>query len=130
MSIAARIASSPTPDWDSNGWTLVPAFLDQQQLDLLRAEAERLWGDRELFDQRGAVPNSVPRSDRLDPVIDLSPTFTALARDPGLLAPVNSVLGSTALAAAGIGPLRPWPEALAERLSNVDQPVSNMEQKR
>jgi dTDP-4-dehydrorhamnose reductase len=38
--------------------------------------------------------------------------------------PANSVLGSTALAGAGIGALRPWEEALAERISHLDRAAS------
>ncbi len=96
MSTAARIASPANPDWESNGWALVPAFLDHRQLEQLRWEAERLWAERELFGVRGAVPNSATRNDRLDPVIDLSPPFADLARDPRLLAQVNGVLGGQA----------------------------------
>lgn len=39
---------------------------------------------------------SMSRSDRLDPVIDISPPFAALARDPRLLTLAGSVLGGDA----------------------------------
>ena len=49
----------------------------------------------ELFsgDGRGAVPNSVGRTDRLDPVIDLSPEFARAARSPRLRRIAADVLG-------------------------------------
>jgi ectoine hydroxylase-related dioxygenase (phytanoyl-CoA dioxygenase family) len=50
----------------------------------------------ELFSERGAVANSQRRSDRLDPVIDLSPAFAAVARDRRLLALASELLGGEA----------------------------------
>jgi ectoine hydroxylase-related dioxygenase (phytanoyl-CoA dioxygenase family) len=96
MSAAARIDPPADSDWETRGWTLVSEFLNPDQIEALRGEAERLWADPRLFGLRGAVPNSVTRNDRLDPVIDLSPAFAALARDPRLLAQVDGVLCGTA----------------------------------
>ena len=96
VSRVARIDPATDCDWVSKGWSLLPGFLDQDQLALLWREADRLWADQSLFGLRGAVPNSATRSDRLDPVIDLSPPFAALARDPRLLAEVEGVLGGPA----------------------------------
>lgn len=96
MSVAARIDPPAKPDWESKGWTLISGFLDQDELELLRAEADRLWADQTLFGVRGAVPNSATRSDRLDPVIDLSLPVAALASDPRLMAEVDGVLGGAA----------------------------------
>jgi len=93
MNVAARIEAGPGADWKANGWCLVPAYLDAAELAKLRAEAERLFRDQALFDQRGAVPNSTTRADRLDPVIDVSPTFAELARDSRLLGLVGNALG-------------------------------------
>jgi ectoine hydroxylase-related dioxygenase (phytanoyl-CoA dioxygenase family) len=96
MSVAARVDPPENQDWASKGWTLVPGFLDRDEVEKLRREAERLWADQKLFGERGAVPNSATRGDRLDPVIDLSPPFAALARDPRLMAQVEAVLGGAA----------------------------------
>lgn len=96
MSVAARIGPTAKPDWQSKGWTLISGFLGEEDLEVLRAEADRLWADQTLFGVRGAVPNSATRSDRLDPVIDLSPAFAALARDPRVMAEVEAVLGGAA----------------------------------
>lgn len=93
MSVAARIEAGPDADWTANGWCLIPGFLDAAELTSLRAEAERLFHDKALFGQRGAVPNSTTRSDRLDPVIDVSATFAALAQDARLLGIVGNALG-------------------------------------
>src|SRR5687768_827454 len=83
-------------DWARRGWPLVAGFVDADEVEKLRREAERLWADQKLFGERGAVPNSATRGDRLDPVIDLSPPFAALARDPRLMAQVEAVLGGAA----------------------------------
>jgi ectoine hydroxylase-related dioxygenase (phytanoyl-CoA dioxygenase family) len=83
-------------DWEEKGWELIPAFLESAEVEALAHEADRLWADQALFGIRGAVPNSATRSDRLDPVIDLSRPFAALARDPRLLAIVDRVLGGRA----------------------------------
>lgn len=83
-------------DWDRDGWMLVNGFLEADQLSSLRVEANRLWTHQEAFEERGAVPNSGTRSDRLDPVIDLSVPFAALARDARLLAIAGDVLGGEA----------------------------------
>ena len=91
-----RADEKPSRFWEENGWLLVPGFVNAAGLEKLRDEAERLWSDQNLFGSRGAVPNSATRSDRLDPVIDLSPPLFALAHDPRLFAAVESVLGGEA----------------------------------
>lgn len=85
-----------TRGWLADGWLLIPDFLGGEQLSCLRNETERLLADAELFRERGMVANSSPRTDRLDPVIDLSPVFADLAGDPALLAVVNDALGGKA----------------------------------
>lgn len=82
--------------WERDGWTLVSGFLAEEELGVLRLEADRLWARQDLFAQRGAVLNSATRSDRLDPVIDLSAPFRALAADARLLAAVSTLLGGEA----------------------------------
>lgn len=96
MSVSARKDLAAESDWASDGWALVPGFLAPDQLQAMRHEADRLWADQSLFGVRGAVPNSATRSDRLDPVIDVSPPFAALAKDVRLLAEVDAVLGGSA----------------------------------
>ena len=93
MNVAARVEALPAADWMANGWTVILGFLASEELDSLRAEAERLTHDKALFEQRGAVPNSTTRSDRLDPVIDISPAFAELAQDSRLLGIVSNALG-------------------------------------
>lgn len=96
MSFVARVDRPAVLDWQAKGWALVQGFLGPDEVDLLRREADRLWADQSLFGLRGAVPNSATRSDRLDPVIDLSPPFATLARDHRLMAEVDGVLGGAA----------------------------------
>ena len=95
MTILPRLSSTAS-DWARDGWTLVAGFLGGDELMLLRLEAERLWAQPEMFAHRGAVANSPTRSDRLDPVIDISEAFKALANDPRLLAVAGGLLGGQA----------------------------------
>ena len=96
MNIAATIEARPSGDWESKGWALIPGFLSADQLVALRREAGILLGNPALFDERGSVPNSAQRSDRLDPVIDISPELAALARDERLRDVVGTFLGGEA----------------------------------
>lgn len=93
MNVAARPGPLPFDDWHSTGWSLIPGFLRLEEVDALRREANRLLAQTEHFETRGAVPYSPTRSDRLDPVIDLSKPFAALARDPRLLELAERLLG-------------------------------------
>jgi ectoine hydroxylase len=96
MNLAAKVDRMPSDDWDANGWALIGGFLSPGEVEALRQEADRLCDNQALFDARGAVPNSATRSDRLDPVIDVSQPFAALARDRRLHAMVSSALGGEA----------------------------------
>ena len=96
MNVAAKVEAALDGGWEANGWALFPGFLDSDDLSKLRAEADRLLEDQALFQQRGSVPNSATRSDRLDPVIDLSSSLASQARDPRLLSIVNRLLGDNA----------------------------------
>ncbi|QDP19211.1 phytanoyl-CoA dioxygenase family protein [Sphingomonas xanthus] len=92
----AKVSAAMRSAWEEDGWLLVPRFLELAQIRALSAEANRLAGEPQLFATRGTVPNSAQRSDRLDPVIDLSPAFAALARDPLLVGLVSEVLDGAA----------------------------------
>lgn len=83
-------------DWARDGWAMIAGFLSEDELASLRLEADRLWARQDLFAERGAVLNSPTRSDRLDPVIDLSMLFSALAHDARLVALTSEVLGGKA----------------------------------
>ena len=85
MNAEVRIELAAADHWDLHGWALLPGFLGPDELGPLRSEAGRLIGQKEHFHARGVVPFSPTRSDRLDPVIDLSERFAALAADPRLL---------------------------------------------
>jgi len=96
MTMAAKIDAIPRDDWEANGWALIDGFLAADEVARLRDEAERLLENQELFVERGSVPNSMKRSDRLDPVIDVSPPFAALAGERRLLELVGNMLGGDA----------------------------------
>lgn len=94
MNLAMRAGSAG--NWDNDGWALIPSFLGAGELGALQDEADRLWADQSLFGSRGRVPNSATRSDRLDPVIDVSLPFREFAQDARLIAAVEAVLGGEA----------------------------------
>ena len=91
----AELAIQPmsTDHWSAHGWLHLPAFMGQDETAALRGEADRLLRNRKHFDQRGAVLFSPTRSDRLDPVTDLSQPFAALAADPRLMGLVAALVG-------------------------------------
>jgi len=96
VTVASKFDVAPGEEWDANGWTLVPGFLEPGEVAALRREADRLCQNKALFDTRGSVANSATRSDRLDPVIDVSQPFAALTQDHRLLSLVNGALGAEA----------------------------------
>jgi 2-aminoethylphosphonate dioxygenase len=96
MKPAAQTDATSHDSWETNVWAIIPSFLGSSELVTLRDEADRLWSDQGLFGVRGAVPNSATRSDRLDPVIDVSPLFRAVANDARLTAAVEAALGGEA----------------------------------
>jgi ectoine hydroxylase-related dioxygenase (phytanoyl-CoA dioxygenase family) len=80
-------------EWRSRGWAVARNFIDEERLAALRTASDRLNANPLLFEQRGAVRASAPRTDRLDPVIDLAPGFRALAADPDLIELLGEALG-------------------------------------
>lgn len=96
MNRIARVDMVPNDHWNTYGWALVTGFLKADEVAALRQEADRLCENQALFEARGFVPNSATRSDRLDPVIDVSPPFAALARDRRLISLVSGALGGEA----------------------------------
>lgn len=93
MNVEVRIDAAGRNSWESCGWALIPGFLGPDEVSALCREADRLIQRKELFDQRGTVPFSPTRRDRLDPVIDVSEPFAALAVDPRILTLAESTVG-------------------------------------
>lgn len=82
-----------------NGWGVLPGFLGDALLRSARTEAERLLQCPRLFSKRsarGGVVASKRRSDRVEPVLDLSPFFAELARNEALAEAARALLGPTA----------------------------------
>ncbi|HEU5169254.1 MAG TPA: phytanoyl-CoA dioxygenase family protein [Gemmatimonadales bacterium] len=80
-----------------DGYAVVPGRFRSGEIEAWRRECDRLWGmigdapEAARVQWRGhAARGSV--ADRIDPVVDISPVFDALARDPRLLGPVRAVL--------------------------------------
>jgi phytanoyl-CoA dioxygenase PhyH len=96
VNAANKVETSARDEFEAKGWAHLPNFVGADELAGLRDEADRLWADQALFASRGAVPNSPTRSDRLDPVIDVSPPFAAFASDERVLGAMSAILGGPA----------------------------------
>lgn len=82
-----------------DGFVVVRALFDRDAVAGWQAECERLWHDEDLADpesfrvdsRRTTGGSSI--AERMDPVIDVSPQFAALAHDPKILGIVATLLG-------------------------------------
>ncbi len=86
-------------DYQRDGFVLLSNFFQQEEIDRWRIECERLWSLPAIataadprVDCRKAVDGSNV-IERLDPVIDISPEFRALASDVRVLEIVSQLLG-------------------------------------
>ena len=66
MNVEVRIDGEARGNWESRGWALIPGFLGPDEIASLRREADRLLQRQDLFDERGTVPFSPTRDDRLE----------------------------------------------------------------
>ena len=73
-------------EYQERGWTILPRHVPQAAIDGLSTECDRLWSQSELFLERGTIENSSPRTDRLDPVCDISEEFSQLVGPCGQIA--------------------------------------------
>jgi hypothetical protein len=79
------------------GYVTVRNRFGAEEIDAWRAETDRLWNlvdgdpDAARVQWRGHARQGQIR-DRIDPVVDISPVFAALAADPRIVEPVRDVL--------------------------------------
>ena len=84
------------------GHVTVRGSFAPEEIHEWRQECERLWAladaqlDAARIQHRGRVTGG-SIADRIDPVVDVSPLFAALARDARILGPVGAALGSGAI---------------------------------
>jgi ectoine hydroxylase-related dioxygenase (phytanoyl-CoA dioxygenase family) len=86
----AVTVAAVAPDWLASywerGWAVARRVFQPHELAIWTAEADRLQAELEGGPgRRGRVLNGVERSDRLDPVIDLSPVFARIATHARIL---------------------------------------------
>jgi ectoine hydroxylase-related dioxygenase (phytanoyl-CoA dioxygenase family) len=86
-----------------DGFVIVRGLLEAREIDELREEAGRLMQRKDLIDSdnircrwQNHVDTGECRFDCFDPVIDLSPSFERLARDPRILSAVSQLYGEAA----------------------------------
>ena len=79
------------------GWQVIKGWLSSAEVQRLADEADRLAKDVQLFELRGAVRASDTRTDRLDPVIDVSSIYYTLAFGRRQLNLASLALGAEAL---------------------------------
>lgn len=83
-------------EYQDKGFACLPGVFNAEVVADLKAECERLWEQPELLDEgtlRTRVVGAQNRTDRLDPVIDVSDMFAALVTDDRILGPVAEILG-------------------------------------
>ena len=86
-------------EWHRNGWILVPRLFSPAEVDAMLAETDRLLpGGRASGPDasRGGLLKGDQRTDRLDPVMDLSLLFAEVAKDGRLLGLASALLGAEA----------------------------------
>ena len=83
-----------------DGWVIVKEILDPADVSACIEESERLWAhvDVDRADPRIQFRSHLDGGeimDRIDPLLDVSPFYEALAADPRLTAAVSSLLDGT-----------------------------------
>lgn len=89
--------------YDRDGYLVLRRVMDAPEISGLRDEAARLLGRKDLIDSENIrcrwqnhAGTGECRFDCFDPVIDLSPAFARLARDPRILGAVSQLYGEPA----------------------------------
>ncbi len=85
----------------SRGYVAVRGHFGPAEVALWRAECNRLWEALALEPGQGRIQfrehqNGTTIADRIDPLLDLSPVFRRMSRDPLIVASVESALEGTA----------------------------------
>jgi ectoine hydroxylase-related dioxygenase (phytanoyl-CoA dioxygenase family) len=94
------LSDSEVAAYRSKSFVVVRGRFSAEEIAAWRTEAERVWAlprvveEDNLRVEKRSHLSSPPVMDRLDPVLDLSPLFLALARSPKVLGAVDSILGA------------------------------------
>lgn len=97
---AGELSSSEMARYRNDGFLVLPSFFPPSDVAEWAAECDRLQALPGMFhpdNLRTGVLNSERPPDRLDPVIDLSPTLRGLAVSPRVLSVVGQLLGDAAV---------------------------------
>ncbi|WP_158710966.1 phytanoyl-CoA dioxygenase family protein [Streptomyces albus] len=95
------LAESTKQYW-KDGYTVLRRLYSDEEITGFRAECERLWNldglddDLNLRTEFRRGPDGQYAFDRLDPVLDISPTLTGAATHPALMRALATVLGGPA----------------------------------
>jgi ectoine hydroxylase-related dioxygenase (phytanoyl-CoA dioxygenase family) len=102
-SLASTERSEATAQYHRDGFTIVRSMFSRAEIAEMALEAERLFQRNDLIDSdnircrwQNHVETGECRFDCFDPVIDLSPVFEKVARDPRLLEAVSEIYGEQA----------------------------------
>jgi len=85
----------------TRGYVAVRGRFGAADVALWQAECDRLWQALAVEPGQSRVQfrehqNGTAIADRIDPLLDVSPVFRRVSRDPRIVAPVESALGGTA----------------------------------
>jgi ectoine hydroxylase-related dioxygenase (phytanoyl-CoA dioxygenase family) len=99
--IAAGPADNREQYW-TDGYTVLRGIYRDDEIERVRKECDRLWNldglddDLNLRTEFRRGPDGRYVFDRLDPVLDISPTLNATATHPELLGALGTILGGSA----------------------------------
>lgn len=87
-------------DYRERGWLILRGLFSPEEAAAWQAECDRLLGLDLVHPDNIRTPfrmNSGDSPERIDPVVDISPLFFALARDERILGPVRALFGDEPL---------------------------------
>jgi 2-aminoethylphosphonate dioxygenase len=103
-SIKTGLQPSDLEQYQRTGYVAVRGMFSPEEIAAWQRECDRLWSVVAALPQNGRIQHrgvvggesTTTIADRIDPLLDLSPTFAALTGDERIIGPTSSALGSGA----------------------------------
>ena len=103
MATGVVVEDAEIRKYHDDGFLIVRGVIPAFEMEMLSVEAKRVFGRKDLIDSRNIrcrwqnhFETGECRFDTFDPIIDLSPTFDRIARDPRILEIVGALYGEPA----------------------------------
>jgi ectoine hydroxylase-related dioxygenase (phytanoyl-CoA dioxygenase family) len=93
----SRLSDEQIGQYWREGFLIVRNVIQPDHLDILRAECARLWQSVDITESNRRIQwrmrlDGGKTADRIDPVLDISPTFLAIAQGKSIIEPVAQLL--------------------------------------